>query len=642
MRQHRERLIYALAAIVVGSTSLFSQAIPDEVKDGGPDARITELERQLRDNPNQFDWAAHNELRHLCAGHDASKSFYHCDVIFRNRFMDSYTLECLGARAEQGATGEAAARLLKWVAKYPEYAYVGAACRLKAASLLEGEPDRRVELLREVAALDDRELQVYKFAAQGELDELALSAAPPLKGIIRVKVLRTLAVLYRDGKSDQEVAGVQRAIEQARLFYFRNTAARLCLDLQWLVVDSPPPDLNGVSIGGIEQDLRSRGVSPGDFDGVFAIGVGMKGNLGGFSIMCGAGAAHAMWPGDPPALEGYPDPSAAVNWSAAWLFVHEFQHALDGVLVGRSDLNMLHGHPYADHEEAHFQGGYQGGEHWDWIACTLRAFPVDGWTRVIAVRNTVIECVDEDEDGLPDDDVRLPADEKRLGTDSTRDDSDGDGLSDLEEFMADIYRGSDPRVADTDGDGVSDGADLHPTVAMADEMPYTAAGSGLRPILKGAYARNDGEGPVWVYGGWDETHLYFRFFGTKPGSVVAKVDGSAENGFWEGGDTYLLRFALDDVRFNGLGLDGPVRGAVARARPVQGTAALEVVLPAALGQGVSKEINYGGEREPEDRARGLTLAEGRLIGLNFIFEFTDGTRAVLTPHHSMLPIRLAK
>lgn len=39
---------------------------------------------------------------------------------------------------------------------------------------------------------------------------------------------------------------------------------------------------------------------------------------------------------------------------------------------------------------------------------------------------------------------------------------------------------------------------------------------------------------------------------------------------------------------------------------------------------------------------GLTLVAGRSIAFNFIFEFEDGTRAVLTPHHTMYAVRLVK
>jgi hypothetical protein len=69
-------------------------------------------------------------------------------------------------------------------------------------------------------------------------------------------------------------------------------------------------------------------------------------------------------------------------------------------------------------------------------------------------RPPVVPCddgVDRDYDGLCD------VDELRIGTDATSGDSDGDGLSDADEYM--LY-GTNPNVADTDGDGFDDGVEL--------------------------------------------------------------------------------------------------------------------------------------------------------------------------------------
>jgi hypothetical protein len=88
------------------------------------------------------------------------------------------------------------------------------------------------------------------------------------------------------------------------------------------------------------------------------------------------------------------------------------------------------------------------------------------------VRNDFLLCIDADGDGLPDDDPRLPLDERRFGSDPTRKDTDGDGLDDLGEFIADRFAGSDPRRPDTDGDGLTDDVDPYPVVAIRPTLEY--------------------------------------------------------------------------------------------------------------------------------------------------------------------------
>lgn len=490
---------------------------------------------------------------------------------------------------------------------------------------------------------------------------LGLAAGALADNTIRIKNLRVLAAIYR-GATDAEqrmddhaVTMAKGGLELGRLFYFRNSLARLNVQFDWLVIDAAAPDNAGPTMEHMVADLRRRGVQDGDYDGLIVTGVGLTGNWGGFNVLGGAGGCFGIGGPRGPGYPGF-DPDVGYGW--AWIFAHEFQHALDLVIVEGSDLDMLHAHPYVDRTEEFFKGCYQGGEHWDWIAVTLREF--DDYLKIKGVRNETFECVDADADGLPDDDPRLPADEKRFGSDATKKDTDGDGLDDLGEFTANRYAGSDPRRPDTDGDGLADSADPYPLVAISPTLPYYRAGEPLGLLLDSVFVRNDGrDDPVRVMGAWTEEELRLSFQGPRALTVHAKIDGSAANGFWEGGDTYVLRIAEDGVRFAGLGLAGDVPGARtikasghahAAARVLgklvaEANAAaysLDVIIPTRIGQGVSKEINYGGTRDPEDVVDSLTLVAGRSVAFNFIVEFEDGTQAVLTPHHTMFATRLVK
>lgn len=474
---------------------------------------------------------------------------------------------------------------------------------------------------------------------------LLFAGAPAVAaGTVRVKNLKVLAVIYRGAEDDaarmdeRAVAKARAGLELGREFYFRNSRARLNVALDWRIIDTAAPDNAGPTMEHMVADLRRRGVQDGDYDGLIVTGVGLTGNWGGFNVLGGAGGCFGIGGDRGPGYPGF-DPEIGYGW--AWIFVHEFQHALDLVIADGSNLRMLHAHPYADRTEPFFKGCYRGGEHWDWVALTLREF--DDYGALRGVRNEFLECADADGDSLPDDDPRLPIDERRFGSDPALKDTDGDGLDDLGELTANIYAASDPRKADTDGDGLADGADPYPLVALRPTLPYRGAtGPADPPLLDSVFVRNDPGGAAPVYATWDEDGLYFDFHGPRPFAVHLKIDGSAANGFWEGGDTYLLRIADGQVTFSGPGLSGDVPGATARARTERDRTVLSATIPSRIGQGVSKEINYGGQRDPQDVTDGLTLVPGRAIGLNILYEFTDRTQAVLTPHHTMFATRLVK
>ena len=72
---------------------------------------------------------------------------------------------------------------------------------------------------------------------------------------------------------------------------------------------------------------------------------------------------------------------------------------------------------------------------------------------------------DRDGDGVPDyspygDELSIT--EETLGSSTSHTDTDGDGLSDLEEATAGVRSGSDPNRLDTDDDGLIDWIRLEP------------------------------------------------------------------------------------------------------------------------------------------------------------------------------------
>jgi hypothetical protein len=131
--------------------------------------KIVALEAQLRANLGKFDWAIHNDLRHLYFDVDEKKSVGHCNIILQNSVMDGYTLDCIGARLERA---EAIKLLLIWPDKYPEYTYVAAACWIKAAELLGKDDARSKNLLERVASLKGKSIKEYQSLAARRLRDL--------------------------------------------------------------------------------------------------------------------------------------------------------------------------------------------------------------------------------------------------------------------------------------------------------------------------------------------------------------------------------------------------------------------------------------------------------------------------------------
>ncbi len=108
----------------------------------------------------------------------------------------------------------------------------------------------------------------------------ALAMAAADQSTVRIKNLKTLCVVYRGDPAaenhmdDAAVASAKKGIELGRLFYFRNSGARLNCELHWMVVDEAPPNSDGPTMEHIEADLKRRGVKPRQFDGVFVTGSG--------------------------------------------------------------------------------------------------------------------------------------------------------------------------------------------------------------------------------------------------------------------------------------------------------------------------------------------------------------------------------
>ena len=476
-----------------------------------------------------------------------------------------------------------------------------------------------------------------------------------------IKDLRILAVIYRGESnappeqrvSDADFLKIKNAIECGRLFYFRNSRGELNLTVTYLPIDTVAPENAGPTYDNIVKDLRGRGYVDNQYDGIFTTGIGMNGNWGGFVVFDRTGAAFGG-AGMGGQLQSFPSADTNTAYDVAWIFVHEFQHALDMAIAGGAGFDeFLHGHPYADKNEQKvpIQDWIEnpGAQHWDWEACTLRNFKQ--YIRIPGATSSQIYVQDADCDGLADYHPTLPMDEKRFGTSTSSADTDRDGLSDLEEFMADKYLGSDPLNPDTDNDGLIDGVDPWPTVAIASEIGYAnpvpeidgSVDAAYTPLLTRWYATGDtnlAADAVQVQACWNEETLFLVARAPEPFNLELQIDTSPENGFWIGGDTYMMQ--LKQGEQPSIDLPNLKKWPGAKAvwsKDKAGNTVAEIMLPAAIGiRGTTS-----GQEYPEDTATALRLLAGKEISCNVAVDLPGSKkRVLLTPPWTMFSTELTK
>lgn len=110
-------------------------------------SKITRIENWFREHPGVYDAVKRDELRTLYATlGDETKAFEQSDIVLANQLNDQKTLLLLSESATNNNGTISIKHLLGVASRFPQFAYVGAAVRIRAADLLASNGQTKAAL----------------------------------------------------------------------------------------------------------------------------------------------------------------------------------------------------------------------------------------------------------------------------------------------------------------------------------------------------------------------------------------------------------------------------------------------------------------------------------------------------------------
>ncbi len=356
-------------------------------------------------------------------------------------------------------------------------------------------------------------------------------------------------------------------VDKARLFYWCNSQMTVWLDVDWFFVDKriwiSERERSEIDWRrDLENLLKARGRRLSDYPSAVEIVCERRWDPQRKTYYfqgSGGGTYGAdMRPGSSHFLGGS---------DIAWLFVHEFHHQLDSQFAESG---------FPEYPFNHFSITPEGfadnfGEHYDGNAWILRNWGEPGrhlW--FVNKYGDLVTAEDRDEDKIPDDFSAVPLDERRFGSSPESADTDGDGLTDMQEVLVSSwvrellpsvnnwrmkYFRPDPTNRDSDGDGLIDGQDPLPLLAASPVIPR-ASDQSLPDWLTFEEDPTFGPSPSPVARlgrplkgtvriGYDQEWLRWELEFSEPVSLIhLQLDFNAD-GYWVGPDNLDLRINPD-------------------------------------------------------------------------------------------------
>jgi hypothetical protein len=461
--------------------------------------------------------------------------------------------------------------------------------------------------------------------------------------------------------TDDEIAYLKEAARFNEEFYFRNSGCRVVLDFDFYVVsdtlwlrDLGPADpywlpANERVTRDYEAACASLGKQPQDYAGlicpyawvnypprrtsalrdpsVSSTDINIRQAYGG-----GTNGVPAPWKYG--RTTGYTANPFQDRFSRQdWLITHEFHHQIDALMEASGYAEYYH----AD-QPWKMPGAF--GEDFDFNARIIRNAEQHWWLDLKF--GTVRTAKDADRDGMPDDDASLPFDERRLGASPAAVDTDGDGLSDLAEFMAGTSRSADPRNPDTDGDMIPDGTDewpLYPIIPVVCEY-LSSSFADLQPF--GAIATDSLAASFRA--GWNREGMTMAVQCNTPPppflGVLIQID--AENdGWFHGFDNYQLRASLSDDSMSVA--EFYLRDCSSRINPPGDRKDILHHEDVTLVRDALKRGSFF-IRIPADPAHGLTMEKGKRLAIRLGIQSTPDrwVWVELLERNAMMPVELTR